>query len=312
MIDQNKISVEILAKNVIDGTEDKYKFSTDSLSIPLKEILHYGIGVSFNSYYSVYHGMMGNQDLLPYILRDGKYVFDVPIDTVTLGEFLQTHPQCNNEGIVFEYGYPQASGLSFLAVKVAWPVVIAILKKKAGHDNLVDCLNDIMSNCMGEFEKKGVRPLPMMDLILQYSEVGSIQISEELGIEKYQAELLLNELGYKYNSHTGKYGLSRANRDKAFNLLTILENKETAYRAEYEGIDPEIALQDLKSKEIKVKADNITYLVMDVDGTLTDGKIYMSPTGEAMKAFNIKDGCGIHDILIPHHIVPVIVAAIMN
>ena len=51
----------------------------------------------------------------------------------------------------------------------------------------------------------------------------------------------------------------------------------------------------------------IQYLTMDVDGTLTDGKIYMSPTGEAMKAFNIKDGCGIHDILIPHHIVPVII-----
>lgn len=51
----------------------------------------------------------------------------------------------------------------------------------------------------------------------------------------------------------------------------------------------------------------IQYLVMDVDGTLTDGKIYMSPTGEAMKAFNIKDGCGIHDILLPNHITPVII-----
>lgn len=29
---------------------------------------------------------------------------------------------------------------------------------------------------------------------------------------------------------------------------------------------------------------------MDVDGTLTDGKIYISATGEIMKAFNIKDG----------------------
>lgn len=32
---------------------------------------------------------------------------------------------------------------------------------------------------------------------------------------------------------------------------------------------------------------------MDVDGTLTDGKIYMSATGEIMKAFNIKDGYAI-------------------
>lgn len=51
----------------------------------------------------------------------------------------------------------------------------------------------------------------------------------------------------------------------------------------------------------------IKYLVMDVDGTLTDGKIYMSPSGEAMKSFNIKDGCGIHDMLIPSGITPVII-----
>lgn len=37
--------------------------------------------------------------------------------------------------------------------------------------------------------------------------------------------------------------------------------------------------------------------VMDVDGTLTDGKIYMSPEGEAYKAFDIKDGYGVRNIL---------------
>ena len=51
----------------------------------------------------------------------------------------------------------------------------------------------------------------------------------------------------------------------------------------------------------------IKYLVMDVDGTLTDGKIYIGNDGEMMKAFNIKDGCGIHDILIPSGITPVII-----
>lgn len=51
----------------------------------------------------------------------------------------------------------------------------------------------------------------------------------------------------------------------------------------------------------------IKYLVMDVDGTLTDGKIYMGNHGEVFKAFNIKDGCGIHDIAIPHGIIPIII-----
>ena len=39
---------------------------------------------------------------------------------------------------------------------------------------------------------------------------------------------------------------------------------------------------------------NIKILVLDVDGTLTDGKIYVSSQGEIMKAFNVKDGLGIN------------------
>jgi len=53
----------------------------------------------------------------------------------------------------------------------------------------------------------------------------------------------------------------------------------------------------------------IKLLVMDVDGTLTDGKIYMGANGELMKAFDIKDGCGIKDILPTLGIIPVIITA---
>lgn len=52
---------------------------------------------------------------------------------------------------------------------------------------------------------------------------------------------------------------------------------------------------------------SIRYLIMDVDGTLTDGKIHIGNSGELYKTFNIKDGFGIHDIAIPHGIIPVII-----
>ncbi len=41
----------------------------------------------------------------------------------------------------------------------------------------------------------------------------------------------------------------------------------------------------------------IKVFIMDVDGTMTDGKIYMGTSGEIFKAFNVKDGYGIHEIL---------------
>ena len=36
--------------------------------------------------------------------------------------------------------------------------------------------------------------------------------------------------------------------------------------------------------------ENIKMLVMDVDGTLTDGKIYYGNDGELFKAFDVRDG----------------------
>jgi len=52
---------------------------------------------------------------------------------------------------------------------------------------------------------------------------------------------------------------------------------------------------------------DIKLLVMDVDGTLTDGKIYMGSQGELMKAFDIKDGYGINVSLRENNIEPVII-----
>ena len=45
---------------------------------------------------------------------------------------------------------------------------------------------------------------------------------------------------------------------------------------------------------------------MDVDGTLTDGKVYIGSHGEEFKAFNIKDGLGIK-LLMDKGIIPVII-----
>jgi len=50
----------------------------------------------------------------------------------------------------------------------------------------------------------------------------------------------------------------------------------------------------------------IKILVMDVDGTLTDGKIYIGSEGEILKAFNVKDGLGISKLR-ANNIIPAII-----
>ena len=53
--------------------------------------------------------------------------------------------------------------------------------------------------------------------------------------------------------------------------------------------------------------EKIKLFVMDVDGTLTDGKINIGPEGEIFKSFNIRDGYGVNEILPAHNIIPAII-----
>lgn len=50
----------------------------------------------------------------------------------------------------------------------------------------------------------------------------------------------------------------------------------------------------------------IKALVMDVDGTLTDGSLYIGKDGEVMKKFNVKDGYAIKELLFQMGILPII------
>ncbi|MBU0745016.1 MAG: HAD-IIIA family hydrolase [Gammaproteobacteria bacterium] len=54
------------------------------------------------------------------------------------------------------------------------------------------------------------------------------------------------------------------------------------------------ALKKLKNLDIKL-------LIMDVDGVLTDGKLYYSDSGIETKCFNVKDGYGLQ-LLLNHKI----------
>src|ERR1700753_4091392 len=40
----------------------------------------------------------------------------------------------------------------------------------------------------------------------------------------------------------------------------------------------------------------IRLLVLDVDGTMTDGRLYFGPRGEALKVFHVRDGAGIKQV----------------
>ncbi len=48
------------------------------------------------------------------------------------------------------------------------------------------------------------------------------------------------------------------------------------------------------SENFLLKLKKIRAIFLDVDGTLTDGKIYLHDNGEEMRAFDMKDGAGLY------------------
>ncbi|MBN9461837.1 MAG: HAD hydrolase family protein [Burkholderiales bacterium] len=47
------------------------------------------------------------------------------------------------------------------------------------------------------------------------------------------------------------------------------------------------------SPDAAARAAGIRLVALDVDGTLTDGRLFIGPGGEAMKAFSVRDGFGL-------------------
>jgi 3-deoxy-D-manno-octulosonate 8-phosphate phosphatase (KDO 8-P phosphatase) len=50
--------------------------------------------------------------------------------------------------------------------------------------------------------------------------------------------------------------------------------------------------------ELRRLLEGIRFLVLDVDGVLTDGRLWYSPRGEEIKSFSVRDGLGIRMLLL--------------
>jgi 3-deoxy-D-manno-octulosonate 8-phosphate phosphatase (KDO 8-P phosphatase) len=57
---------------------------------------------------------------------------------------------------------------------------------------------------------------------------------------------------------------------------------------------------DLEGQQQRLRRQKLRMIIMDVDGTLTDGSLYYGPSGETFKRFNVKDGMAIHRVLKQH------------
>jgi len=65
-------------------------------------------------------------------------------------------------------------------------------------------------------------------------------------------------------------------------------------------MSPRASRSRISPQELLRRAAKVRLVLLDVDGVLTDGRIWYGPEGEAMKAFDVRDGHGI--VLLRAHV----------
>jgi 3-deoxy-D-manno-octulosonate 8-phosphate phosphatase (KDO 8-P phosphatase) len=84
----------------------------------------------------------------------------------------------------------------------------------------------------------------------------------------------------------------RSNSPNERRHLTTRLNNAAAQQQTQQQTQQQV--QQVKSEaEIRQIASNISLAAFDVDGVMTDGKLYFSAQGDELKAFNILDGLGL-------------------
>lgn len=199
--------------------------------IPLLSICHVvGMVTTFRRHYpGGFLQMMGDGEL-PYLLIDGKLEWNVPIEMATVRDFLATHPQCLKEGIYVESGYAAAGGPGRILAVAAWELFCSFLQSQGLELGFpieaIGVLVPTILEIKDYFSEKNVRPVQLTDRLVQLSEIGALEMAEQLGMDVTATVRLLIGFGYKRDEKSGKFILQENERQKALNLLCILEEQE--------------------------------------------------------------------------------------
>lgn len=69
-------------------------------------------------------------DIIPYIVRNDVIIWNLPISKVTVGDFVNTFPECVEKGICCIQGFPMAGGPGRIAIHAAIDIAIVVVTSK--------------------------------------------------------------------------------------------------------------------------------------------------------------------------------------
>lgn len=203
---------------------------------------------TFLHYYPYSTTLMLN-DYFPYILRDGKYIWCVPIAEVRIKEFIDTFPDCISEGIFLETMIPAAGGRDYLGGQIAWRVVKLFITSAIPSSyipiEIFEAFYEWSESLRGNEIQEHLTPPELISLMYKkYKELSKREVIELLGIEEYKADTFLTKLGYEHIDGSKKYILSGEKRDKILVLASMLKDFEDDYAERLSSGSTEYRLLD--------------------------------------------------------------------
>jgi 3-deoxy-D-manno-octulosonate 8-phosphate phosphatase (KDO 8-P phosphatase) len=97
---------------------------------------------------------------------------------------------------------------------------------------------------------------------------------------------LCEKFGIDFQDFLEDLNIENVHELTVFDLQSICEE----YKIDMMSL---LFVHSVKTNQLKSKIDQIKLLVLDVDGVMTDGGMYMTENGDQMKKFNTKDGMAI-------------------
>ena len=188
---------------------------------------------TFLHYYPYSATLMLN-DYFPYILRDGKYIWCVPIAEVRIKEFIDTFPDCISEGIYLETMIPSAGGRDYLGGQMAWRVVKLFITSAIPCSyiplEIFEAFYEWSESLRGNEIQEHLTPPELISLMYKkYKELSKREVIELLGIEEYKADAFLTKIGYERIDGSEKYLLLSEKRDKVLVVASMLNDFENDY-----------------------------------------------------------------------------------
>ena len=191
--------------------------------------------VSFSKYYKGCSGSSIGTEVLPYIVRNQKFVWDVATESVTIQEFIDTHGLSLSDPIEIETFMPcGAGGLEDIIQlwNIVWPQIHAI-GEMMGWGVGVKEFFQMLPRVYNFFTKKRdeiVPPDTVFSAILSRDRWTTTELAHFLDGKKEFARLLLDYLGYSWDNQQKYYIISSKQKEKAYerigSLNESLDNSE--------------------------------------------------------------------------------------